>query len=124
MLVFFFAFAAIRLGLCVVRFLLSPCGRYHGSLAPSSLPEMAPPFALRCFTLLLAICCGRVAAQEDVLPPHDIGCIHMPIIHSTNVNHFSEKRGVQLQLANRSDVAYYAQRMGSLLLRGLTNGLQ
>jgi len=34
----------------------------------------------------------------------------MPIIHSTNVGHFSEKRGVQLQLANRSDVAYYAQR--------------
>lgn len=33
----------------------------------------------------------------------------MPIVHSTNVGHFSQKRGVQLQLANRSDVAYYAQ---------------
>ena len=32
----------------------------------------------------------------------------MPIIHSTNVDYFP-KRGVQLQLANRSDVAYYAQ---------------
>ncbi|KAK0646972.1 aspartic peptidase domain-containing protein [Cercophora newfieldiana] len=68
---------------------------------------MAPPSVLRCLTLLMAVCCGRAAAQEII--QHDAGCIHMPIIHSTNVGHFSEKRGVQLQLANRSDVAYYAQ---------------
>ncbi|KAK3313697.1 aspartic peptidase domain-containing protein [Apodospora peruviana] len=63
--------------------------------------------------LLLALCCGRSAAQNQSIipvpvPTHDKGCIHLPIIHSTNVNYFS-KRGVQLQLANRSDVAYYAQ---------------
>ncbi|KAK4650928.1 hypothetical protein QC762_701370 [Podospora pseudocomata] len=40
---------------------------------------------------------------------HDDGCVHLPIVHSTNANHFSKKRGVQLQLANRSDIAYYAQ---------------
>lgn len=45
------------------------------------------------------------------LPAHIDGCIHLPVIHSTNVEHFSAKRGIQLQLANRSDVAYYAQRM-------------
>lgn len=35
-------------------------------------------------------------------------CIHLPIVHSTNKNIFS-KRAVEVQLANRSDVAYYAQ---------------
>ncbi|KAK4227826.1 putative aspartic-type endopeptidase [Podospora fimiseda] len=40
---------------------------------------------------------------------HTDGCIHLPVVHSTNVNQFSTKRGVQLQLANRSDIAYYAQ---------------
>ncbi|KAK1751284.1 putative aspartic-type endopeptidase [Echria macrotheca] len=69
---------------------------------------MAPP-SFRSFGLLLSILSGRGAAQSPVIPPHDLGCVHLPIIHSTNVNHFSEKRGVQLMLANRSDVAYYAQ---------------
>lgn len=45
---------------------------------------------------------------------HDDGCVHLPIVHSTNANHFSKKRGVQLQLANRSDIAYYAQRTYAL----------
>lgn len=40
------------------------------------------------------------------------GCVHLPIIHSTNVDHFA-RRGIQLALNNRSDVAYYAQRMSS-----------
>lgn len=35
--------------------------------------------------------------------------MHLPIIHSTNVNVFN-RRAVELQLANRSDVAYYAER--------------
>jgi hypothetical protein len=37
-----------------------------------------------------------------------LGCIHMPVIHSTNTKFFS-KRAVEVRLANRSDVAYYAQ---------------
>ncbi|KAK1774781.1 aspartic peptidase domain-containing protein [Copromyces sp. CBS 386.78] len=36
------------------------------------------------------------------------GCVHLPIIHSTNMDHFA-RRGIQLALNNRSDVAYYAQ---------------
>lgn len=36
------------------------------------------------------------------------GCLHLPIIHSTNLDHFA-RRGIQLALNNRSDVAYYAQ---------------
>ncbi|WPJ63956.1 hypothetical protein SMAC4_09213 [Sordaria macrospora] len=36
------------------------------------------------------------------------GCVHLPIIHSTNIDHFA-RRGIQLALNNRSDVAYYAQ---------------
>ncbi|KAG8157138.1 hypothetical protein KVR01_013128 [Diaporthe batatas] len=45
-------------------------------------------------------------AQETEIQNHT--CIHMPIVHSTNKNIFS-KRAVEVQLANRSDVAYYAQ---------------
>lgn len=36
------------------------------------------------------------------------GCIHFQIVHSTNTQHFA-KRAVELSLANRSDVAYYAK---------------
>ena len=36
------------------------------------------------------------------------GCVHVQVVHSTNVQHF-DKRAVQLSLANRSDVAYYAK---------------
>ncbi|ROW12445.1 hypothetical protein VMCG_00821 [Cytospora schulzeri] len=38
----------------------------------------------------------------------DEPCVHMQVFHSTNKNVFS-KRAVEVQLANRSDVAYYAQ---------------
>ncbi|CAK7239646.1 MAG: hypothetical protein STHCBS139747_001080 [Sporothrix thermara] len=38
---------------------------------------------------------------------HD-GCIHFQVVHSTNTAHFG-KRAVELSLANRSDVAYYAK---------------
>ncbi len=42
------------------------------------------------------------------------GCIHMQVIHSTNKQYFA-KRAVQFDLANRSDVAYYAKRTSELL---------
>lgn len=73
---------------------------------------MAPPRSLRSLVCLLASCCAHLATAivEIKVKQHDEGCIHLPIIHSTNVRHFTEKRGVQLKLANRSDVAYYAQR--------------
>ncbi|KAK0752932.1 aspartic peptidase domain-containing protein [Schizothecium vesticola] len=72
---------------------------------------MAPSRSLRSLVCLLASCCARLATAivEIQVKQHDEGCIHLPIIHSTNVRHFTEKRGVQLKLANRSDVAYYAQ---------------
>lgn len=38
----------------------------------------------------------------------DESCIHFPVVHSTNQKMFP-KRAVEVQLANRSDVAYYAQ---------------
>lgn len=74
---------------------------------------MAPSRSLGSLVrLLVASCCARLATAvvEIQVKQHDEGCIHLPIIHSTNVRHFTEKRGVQLKLANRSDVAYYAQR--------------
>jgi len=51
--------------------------------------------------LLLA---AWATAQDN---PHE-GCIHMQIVHSTNRKAFG-KRAVQFELANRSDVAYYAK---------------
>ncbi|KAK3334234.1 aspartic peptidase domain-containing protein [Cercophora scortea] len=85
---------------------------------------MAAPSLLSFFVHVLTLaCCGLAAAQnQTALYPQNQtsvisvqidqatheGCIHLPVIHSTNLNYFS-KRGVQLQLANRSDVAYYAQ---------------
>ncbi|KAK3989440.1 putative aspartic-type endopeptidase [Cladorrhinum sp. PSN332] len=61
--------------------------------------------------LLIASLSSHVSAVELIYHKegHTDGCIHLPVVHSTNVNHFSSKRGVQLQLANRSDIAYYAQ---------------
>lgn len=38
----------------------------------------------------------------------DESCVQFPVVHSTNTNIFS-KRAVEVQLSNRSDVAYYAQ---------------
>ena len=57
--------------------------------------------------LVLATCLAPSIAQEDTT--HE-GCIHMPIIHSTNTRYF-EKRAVSLSLSNRSDIAYYAKRI-------------
>jgi len=69
---------------------------------------MALSFLLSASVLLLALLSSHATALQQVI--HDDGCIHLPIVHSTNVDYFSTKRGIQLQLANRSDVAYYAQR--------------
>jgi hypothetical protein len=69
---------------------------------------MAVSLLFSAWVLLLALFCRHTTALEQL--SHDDGCVHLPIVHSTNVNYFSTKRGVQLQLANRSDVAYYAQR--------------
>jgi hypothetical protein len=71
---------------------------------------MAFSFLHSAAVLLVALFCHHVTALQQQQTTHDLGCVHLPIIHSTNVNHFSDKRGVLLQLANRSDVAYYAQR--------------
>ncbi|KAK3905466.1 putative aspartic-type endopeptidase [Staphylotrichum tortipilum] len=68
---------------------------------------MAQSFFYSTSLLLIALCFGHAAVLQQTT--HDVGCVHLPIVHSTNVNYFSSKRGVQLQLANRSDVAYYAQ---------------
>ncbi|KAB5513339.1 aspartic peptidase domain-containing protein [Coniochaeta sp. 2T2.1] len=57
------------------------------------------------YLLVLASWLGQSIAQED---PTHAGCIHMPIIHSTNTHYF-EKRAVSLSLTNRSDIAYYAK---------------
>ena len=70
---------------------------------------MALSFLSSTSVLLTTLFWRHAAALQQTT--HDIGCIHLPIVHSSNVNQFSNKRGVQLQLANRSDVAYYAQRI-------------
>jgi hypothetical protein len=52
---------------------------------------------------------GASAGEEDLEAHHsNDGCVHMSIVHSTNAKVF--KRAVQFNLANRSDVAYYAKR--------------
>ncbi|CAN8096469.1 unnamed protein product [Discula destructiva] len=38
----------------------------------------------------------------------DESCVHFPVVHSSNKNVFP-KRAVEVQLANRSDISYYAQ---------------
>lgn len=67
---------------------------------------MALSLSFPYLVLVLVICLGRSIAQEDTI--HE-GCIHMPIIHSTNTQYF-KKRAVSLSLTNRSDIAYYAKR--------------
>jgi len=56
--------------------------------------------------LAAAWAAGPAWAQEEA--SHDAGCVHLQIVHSTNAKVF--KRAVQFNLANRSDVAYYAKR--------------
>jgi hypothetical protein len=62
---------------------------------------------------------GRTARVDEVGPSEVIprakvearqvpGALALPVIHSTKPGIF--KRAVEVQLANRSDVAYYAQR--------------
>ncbi|OAA63613.1 candidapepsin-4 precursor [Niveomyces insectorum RCEF 264] len=73
---------------------------------------MAPFRLLRLSVLFGAAVAGAATTAAAAAPPlvedmHD-GCIHMQIIHSTNTAHFS-KRAVELSLANRTDVAYYAK---------------
>ncbi|KAL1878582.1 hypothetical protein VTK73DRAFT_7760 [Phialemonium thermophilum] len=65
---------------------------------------MAPLSSLVLLTL------ARTCLSQTLTPLPSIheGCIHMPIIHSTNPQHFG-KRAASVALANRSDIAYYAQ---------------
>ncbi|POS77900.1 eukaryotic aspartyl protease [Diaporthe helianthi] len=65
---------------------------------------MASPFIIQLLLLASSSFLRGARAQET----ENHTCIHMPIVHSTNKNVFS-KRAVEVQLANRSDVAYYAQ---------------
>lgn len=67
------------------------------------MPSMAS--SLRTQLLLLATSLFQGAWAQCA---EDEACVHMQVIHSTNKNVFS-KREVEIQLANRSDVAYYAQ---------------
>ncbi len=63
--------------------------------------------------LVLGLGLRHVAAQVAFVNATDhLGCVHMPIIHSTNTQFFP-KRAIEVQLANRTDVAYYAQRICS-----------
>ncbi|EON99112.1 putative secreted aspartic proteinase protein [Phaeoacremonium minimum UCRPA7] len=68
------------------------------------MPSMASSSFLQ--LLLLAITATLSAALQNS-SSHE-GCIHLPVIHSTNPEVFS-KRAIAVQLANRSDVAYYAK---------------
>ncbi len=114
-------------GRCPASLLLFACPTYPGGIDASAhadvtevvrlrkpLPAMALSFLSSTSVLLITLLFWRHAAALQQTT-HDVGCIHLPIVHSSNVNQFSNKRGVQLQLANRSDVAYYAQRTCSLL---------
>lgn len=66
---------------------------------------MASPLLLQLLLLALGFALGAAAQNTS---DHE-GCIHLQVVHSTNTNIFS-KRAVEVQLANRSDVAYYARR--------------
>lgn len=67
------------------------------------MPSMAS--SLKIQLLLLAI---GLIPRAWAYCAEDEPCVHMQVIHSTNKDVFS-KRAVEVQLANRSDVAYYAQ---------------
>ncbi|KAK7698540.1 hypothetical protein SLS64_012408 [Diaporthe eres] len=64
---------------------------------------MASSFSIQLLLLASSFFYGAWAqcAEEE-------SCVHLPVVHSTNKNIFS-KRAVEVQLSNRSDVAYYAQ---------------
>lgn len=68
------------------------------------LPSMACLVSLQLLLLAISffLCSVRAQCQEDE------PCVHFKVVRSTNTNLFP-KRAVEVQLANRSDVAYYAQ---------------
>ena len=66
---------------------------------------MARSLLLR--ALLAAAWAASSAWAEEEEESH-AGCVHMQVVHSTNAKVL--KRAVQFNLANRSDVAYYAKR--------------
>ncbi|EFW99931.1 candidapepsin-4 precursor [Grosmannia clavigera kw1407] len=70
----------------------------------SALVLLAAGVAAASPTKAVKVAPTTVSGTADM---HD-GCIHMQIVHSTNTNYFG-KRAVELALANRSDVAYYAK---------------
>ena len=51
--------------------------------------------------------CTPHTLHIDYQDDDDSSWVTLPIIHGTNEEHFG-KRGVEVELANRSDVAYYA----------------
>lgn len=67
------------------------------------MPSMAYAFSLQLFLLTVSLFQGALGYCAEDEP-----CIHFPVVHSTNQRIFP-KRAVEVQLANRSDVAYYAQ---------------
>lgn len=65
---------------------------------------MACLLLLQLLLLAISLLCGvRAQCQEDE------PCVHLQVVRSTNA-HLFPKRAIEIQLANRSDVAYYAQR--------------
>lgn len=73
---------------------------------------MACLVSLQLLLFAISFLCGvRAQCQEDE------PCVNLQVVRSTNTNLFP-KRAVEVQLANRSDVAYYAQckRVWRLLL--------
>lgn len=65
--------------------------------------------------LLLAISSFGAALAQYC--PDGEACVHFPVIHSTNQDIFGfdiARRAVDVKLANRSDIAYYAQRKFTL----------
>lgn len=72
---------------------------------------MACSLSLR--LLLLAVSYFSAALADSQYCPEGEPCIHCSVVHSTNKTTFSSaafaKRAVDVQLANRSDIAYYAQ---------------
>lgn len=68
------------------------------------MPSMASSLPLQ----LLVLAAGFFQGTLGGFCAEDEACVHFPVVHSTNKNVFP-KRAVEVQLANRSDVAYYAQ---------------
>lgn len=64
---------------------------------------MASSFTIRLLLLASSFFYGAWAQCTE-----EESCVQFPVVHSTNTNIFS-KRAVEVQLSNRSDVAYYAQ---------------